>query len=78
MPPIVPLRDERVGMACADAVDVDPVQVHTLRNVRPGAAKQIHAVTETNYAAENLLQVKLGPACLGVCEILPIEDQYPH
>jgi hypothetical protein len=78
MPPIVTVGNERVRVSGANAMDFDPVQIGSPRSVRPGATKQIDAVTESDYATEYLMQMKLGPAGLRILDILPIENQYPH
>jgi hypothetical protein len=65
-------------MTGADSVNVDPIQIHARRRVRPRAAQQINGMTAGDDAAENLPEVKLGTTGLRILVILPVKDKYPH
>jgi hypothetical protein len=72
------MRHERIAVSRADAVDFYSIEAGTLRRVSPGAAQQVYAVPATDYATEDLLQMKLGATSLWIGHILPVENEYPH
>jgi hypothetical protein len=59
-------------------MNFDPVEIHSGRDVSPGAAKQVHAMSERNYSLEDFSQMKLGATCLRIFVVLPIQYEYPH
>jgi hypothetical protein len=70
--PVIAVREKGIGVASADAVNVDSIQSFALWSGRPGAAQQVDCMTARNYPTENLLKVKLCTAGLGIPAILPV------
>jgi hypothetical protein len=75
---IIAASEERISLAVPDSVNVDAIQVDTLRSVSPRAAKQIDTVSAGDDATEDFSEVKLRAACLGILVILPVEYEYAH
>jgi len=59
-------------------VDIDAVEIRAWRRVAPGAAEQVNRVPARNDPPENFLQMQLGATGLGIGEVLPVDDEYPH
>jgi hypothetical protein len=59
-------------------MNVDAIELCSLRGILPRAAQKIDAVSPRDDATEDLPEVKLGAARLRIFMILPVEDEYPH
>src|SRR5689334_2487150 len=51
---VMALRQKRVGMSRSDSVNVDPIELDSVRYVRPAAAQQIDAVPASDDSTEDL------------------------
>jgi len=65
-------------VASSNAMDFYSIERSTLRCVHPRAAQQVDAMPASDDATEDFLQMKLGATSLWICEILPVENEYPH
>jgi hypothetical protein len=60
--------------ARADANDIDSVKRCPGRAIGPPTAQQRHFVPTSGKTSEDLVQMKLGPTCLRILPVLPIDD----
>jgi hypothetical protein len=56
-------------------VDVHAVDFLALRRSRPARDQQMDAMAAQREPAEDLVQVRFGPACLRIQAVLPVGDQ---
>jgi hypothetical protein len=78
MPAVVPARVQRERVARSDAVDAQSVERGTRRRPGPSTAEERDLVSPRGKPAEDLVQVDLRAASLGVVAILPVDDEDPH
>ena len=78
VPPIVAACEEWKGVARADAVDLDSVEHRARRAARPAAAEQSDLMPARRQPAEDLMQVNLGAARLGIVAVLPVHEKDAH
>jgi len=71
----VPRRGEPVRVAAPDAMDLEAVDLGPGRRARPSGRNERDLVPPPRQAAEDLVQVDLRAAGLGVQAILPVQDE---
>jgi hypothetical protein len=74
----VSVHVEREGVARADAVNGQPVERRAGRAAGPAPTEQRYLVPASGEAPEDLVEVDLRPAGLGVLTVLPIDEQNAH
>jgi hypothetical protein len=78
MAAVVAARVEREGVARPDTAHDEAVERGSLWRPGPATAEERHLVTAGRQPAEDLVQVDLRAASLGVLAILPVDDENPH
>ena len=67
-----------VAVPAADPLDADAVDRRRRGRAGPAAHHGAHCVSAGRESAEDLMQVYLGAACLGVLQVLPVEEEDPE
>src|SRR5439155_25809707 len=71
-------RLEREAMPAADALHLHPVQLRRGRASRPAARNEIHPMSPSRDAAEQLVQMDLGSSGLRILPVVPVDQQDLH
>jgi hypothetical protein len=69
---VVPAREKWKCVAATDTVYIDAIEGKPRRCTLPRAAEEIDLMPSRHYAAENLPEMELGTAGLGIFGVLPV------